>query len=125
MADETSKAEMVVKNAIASGKLDDLKSYLERGRRYGDLTDAELEELWIDGVKVWSDGPFRPSISLNDCDAEYALRGATPPFDLVAADIDKATVAITARVEAMPDDKRYEANAAMIADYERVSRSPN
>lgn len=125
MGDDTNKAKLVVHNAIAKEKLDDLKSYLERGRRYETLADEELEELWIKAVKDWSDGPFRPSISLNDCDAEYALRGSKPPYDLAAADIERAITTINARAEAMSDGERYEANAAMIADFEKDSRTPN
>lgn len=125
MAEYSSEAKAIVHGIIAEGKLSDLKSYLERGRLFEDLTEAELEEVWIDAVKVWSDGPFRPSVGLNDLDAEYSMRKLKPPFDRAAADIEKAIAAIDARTEAMSVEERADANAAMVTDYLKNSGTPN
>ncbi|MEE7451531.1 hypothetical protein MRF4_29260 [Methylobacterium radiotolerans] len=125
MSDKELKGEQVAWGIMAQGQLSRLQSYLERGRKLEGLSEELLQARWIEAARMWGQAPFDPATAMDEITAEYTLRKVEPPYDLVKDDIEKAITAITARTQEMSAEELNEANAAMVADYEKGSRSRN
>lgn len=122
---EGPSAEDIVFAALARDDLAKTQNYLERGRRFADLSDESLASRWVHEIRTWAKSVHRRPTALNDADAEYMLRGQEAPYHLVTAEVEAILVAVFRVNEAMSDEDRARANAVMTAEYEADQRSRN
>lgn len=73
---------------VKSKSIDDLESYLRRGRKFERIPLPELKTLWIAAYRAHLNANLDPAAGqeANDLEAEFRLRKADPPFEEVLAD---------------------------------------
>jgi hypothetical protein len=116
----------VVELAIASAYMRRTQSYVERGRRFRDVTAEDLQTLFVQVFRIWGADLFGEGRSgVEDVSAEYTLRGIVPPFALVDEDLKKIGAAVAEDVERMAPDKLAEMNSGFRSDYLAAQKSRN
>jgi hypothetical protein len=80
--------------AILAGELTkETQSYLQRGRQFQGLTDAQLTSKWIVDFRTWrasrsdTDDPGN-SAAMEDTAAELRLRKLEPPYEQVRDEVN-------------------------------------
>jgi hypothetical protein len=70
-----------IKRAIAEKRFNRMVDYADRGRRFGDLSHAELLKFWTAAYYGWTDGDLAQWALVTDLNAEFEIRGIEPPYD--------------------------------------------
>jgi hypothetical protein len=75
---------------VEKGELGRLKSYAQRGRAFGTLSDSALAQQLVGTYRLWAKDVSDPNAILltSDLHAEFKLRKLSIPFDLVMEQID-------------------------------------
>lgn len=117
----------VVAFIMAKGEMDRIQAYVDRGRKFERLSDERLRELMVPAYKAWAANVSDPTTGelTNDIGAEFAMRGVTPPYDLVAEEIDRGCEAIAALTAQLDDDRIAAINSEMCQDYIDAHRRKN
>jgi hypothetical protein len=73
---------------IASGHMEKIESYTQRGRQFASASDAYLKEQFILEMKKWASAPlpWPPITRLNDVEAECMLRNLNLPMTAEVAE---------------------------------------
>jgi hypothetical protein len=79
-----------VKSWLDYRSMDRIERYVTRGRQLSDLDDHELGRRWAVAFKTWvAKMPEQPERSaLLDFEAEFSLRGKTPPYQLARDELN-------------------------------------
>jgi hypothetical protein len=85
------KAERVAQLLLASDSPDNVRSYLDRGRKYKASSDTFLKHYFLGQIEQWAAaGPtWAPLRRLYDIEAECSLRGLELPYEEAARYLDK------------------------------------
>lgn len=101
------------------------EDYLRRGRRFEALPNDALAALWINGMRAWAGTVHPRPTDLDDADAEFALRGMRPPYELAASELRTVIAAADAAFDALCDEQRAVAFRAVVAAYAKARRRLN
>jgi hypothetical protein len=77
---------------LASELMKETQSYLQRGRQFQGLTDAQLASKWVVDFRAWrasrsdTDDPGN-SAAMEDTAAELRLRNSDPPYEQVQDEV--------------------------------------
>jgi hypothetical protein len=125
--DRTSKGHKAAEFAMASGAQERLKMYLDRGRRFADLSADELQRAFVSAYVKWGDDPGAPAsrIEIGDVDSEYFLRDEELPYSLVQNHLRSAIRKIEAHFKDMPEEQKQEINADLLQKYEKALARKN
>lgn len=75
--------------------MDQLRSYLERGRQYELLSEEELQSRWADAGEAFIGRDDQSRVrEFQDLDAEYRAREVASPSHLLKSSIDAAVARI-------------------------------
>ncbi len=73
---------------IRSSEMDQVASYLGRGRPFRHLSGQELEDAWVQAFKTWVEVRDEPSQrTAQDLSAECRLQDVTEPFNRVTDEL--------------------------------------
>lgn len=78
----------IQKSAMDESTMDEMQSYVERGRRFQNTELEALKQNWATSLSRWFADPENRAAHLDadDSEAELRLRGLEPPDHLVDAD---------------------------------------
>ena len=77
-------AELLLKAEAARQELAATQEYLQRGRKFKDMSDADLREQWAGAFREWSrKGMYGRPKAYDDAEAELRLRSQPLPYDMV------------------------------------------
>ncbi len=96
------RAENIALFVLADSQQDDIKAYLERGRRFHNETDARLNEIFAEELKAWATSapPWTPPDKLDAIQSELMLRGKDLPYtEQVLGYLDMLSDYITKEME--------------------------
>ena len=124
MAEHRPSAEDIVNLLLAKGNAQRLQFYLERGRRFKDLSEEELSLKYVEGMREWAASPTVAASrkNLNDVDAEYGLRNLEPPSDKTKIELETIIAAMESVHEGLSDDRIEEINDDMCDEYESAKK---
>jgi hypothetical protein len=101
--------------------MNETKDYLERGRRFAQLSTDQVNEAWAIAFKTYFATRLRRSaLNMDDLGAELRLRGRDPPFDAVRSEI----VGLRAELERANPDELLHALDRQIDDFLNALRKP-
>ena len=83
------------------------KSYAERGRRYAHFSMEDLSSAFVGAYRRLAsniDDPAAIQVTA-DVGAEYSLRGAVPPFELIKPEVETMAVTIARRFDEATNDQ--------------------
>lgn len=85
------QAEQIMTDFLYSWRLDQAADYIQRGRRFAGLSDADLVAKWFTVLRAMADAPLDPSCLAEtiDVEAELDLRHIEPPYDQVQPELDR------------------------------------
>jgi hypothetical protein len=110
-------AEAAAHAEIARKQMHQTEAYLARGRPYQHTPGDELAALWVDAMREWAKVIYpRPQVG-DDTEAEFALRGAEPPWDAARLEMERIIEVATAVGRGMTLDQKHAAGADMIDMY--------
>ncbi|MCJ2102241.1 hypothetical protein [Methylobacterium sp. E-046] len=101
-------ADLLLKAEVARREFAATQAYLQRGRKFKDLSDEDLREQWSEACREWSKRGLydRPGV-YDDAEAELRLRGQPLPYDIVQDEMNTLVAEADARVkQATPEDYR-------------------
>ena len=103
--------------------MNETKDYLERGRRFAQLSIDKLDESWIKAFKIYFATRLRPAArDMDDLAAELRLRGRDPPFDAVQSEIADLRVELE---QVNPDELRPELDRQIDEFLNALRKPPN
>jgi hypothetical protein len=91
-----------IKTEAHRADMDQLRSYVRRGRQHHAESDEQLDALWIDGVRSWAAVIHPRTLVLDDAEAEMSLRDREPPQDQVGPELAAVIEGAGRELEAMP-----------------------
>jgi hypothetical protein len=81
---EGNGADLLLKAEATRQELAAAQAYLQRGRGFKDLSDADLRERWVEACRGWAKRGLRDRPeACDDAEAELQLRGLPTPNDMV------------------------------------------
>ena len=122
--DDNDHAERIVRFIMAKGDAESVQSYVDRGRRFKELSDDELSNKCSEGMHQMASDPANSDLRLlhNDANAEYELRGTTPPEGLATEALEKYVDAAKRVYDEMSDTRKAEISAEMAAEYDQARK---
>jgi hypothetical protein len=92
--------------------------YAVRGRCHKNLSEPALNEVWIAAFREMATRPddLERRNAVNDLDAEFELRGRTPPYLCVREYQDRYMAAISEAFANMTDEEWADANRDLQRD---------
>jgi len=107
-----------VEGFTANNRLNRIADYAVHGRCHKDLSDAELNGIWIAAFREMAAHPGDPERwhAVNDLDAEFELRGHTPPYLCVREYQDQYSAAIFGAFAKMTDEEQAAVNRQIQRD---------
>lgn len=104
-----------------------VETYAVEGRRFSNLSNADLNAEWIRAFTAFCDAVTEESLQkeANDLEAELTLRGQGLPFDDVKDAFDRLTSEINSRMEEIAHDnpKRLdEINDEILDDIDELAK---
>jgi hypothetical protein len=121
--DKQATGEEMALFAIADDRMRDVQSYAERGRPYRTRSVLELDALFVDTMRKWAaDSPANPDVQLANRDvlAEYDLRGTSPPYRSVMAEVMYMSERVGAAVEKIGKKRWSELEADVRVQCKRI-----
>lgn len=104
-----------VHSYLAEGRMQNLRDYVSRGRN---LEKAPIEQLhgeWVASMRAWATDPQKNhNPRRDDIEAELALRGLEPPYEMVTDEIDTITRFAAGAMQHMDDAQKEKLNAEII-----------
>ncbi len=96
-----------------------LESYLKRGRVLENKSAEELKERWIDLYRELAELDNTHETERNDIEAEFSLRKYEPPYDLVMAELESFKQKVNAGVEEWRQDpnRKEDEEDGFLADF--------
>ena len=109
-----------IQSWIESESVDDIAEYAARGRKFADLSDANLSEAWVRALKKSAKNfqNTRLRDTHSDYTSEFRLRRLEPPYDLVSDDLNKMTDAVKKWVASLSREEREEIEYKAGRDFE-------
>jgi hypothetical protein len=85
------KAERVAQLLLATDRAANVRSYLDRGRKYKASSDNFLKHYFLGQIAQWAETAptWAPLRRLYDIESECSLRGLELPYDEAARYLDK------------------------------------
>jgi hypothetical protein len=125
--DDEEYAKSAAHHAIATGSLNRVQSYVERGRKYAKIPIKGLEAAFVKAYRDWAADEKNAAARLmsDDTSAEYTLRGVEEPFDLIKPEIEVVAQRAKRMFDNLSDDRQTEMNAEIVAEYEEARRRGN
>jgi hypothetical protein len=120
-----------IQSWIESESVDDIAEYAARGRKFADLSDANLSEAWVRALKKSAKNfqNTRLRDTHSDYTSEFRLRRLEPPYDLVSDDLNKMTDAVRKWVASLSQEEReeieYRAGKDFDAFQKRIKKEKN
>ena len=119
-------ARNITEFAIASRCMERTQSYILRGRQLKNATVDELRTRFVEMFRIWRADLWWEGLSqLHDVEAEFKLRGVSPPFALVIGDVGQIMKAFAGALSRVDAEVMAELNAELIDEYFAASRSRN
>ncbi len=101
--------------------MNETKDYLERGRRFAQLSIDQVNEAWTTAFRSYFATRLRQSaLDMDDLAAELRLRGRDPPFDAVQSEI----VGLRAELERVNPDELLPELDRQIDEFLNALRKP-
>jgi hypothetical protein len=83
------KVDSLVEAFLQSELMDERAGYLQRGRRFSELSDAELQTQWTLATKAWIlERRESDQQKMSDLGAELGLRDIEPPYHTVEREME-------------------------------------
>ncbi|OBZ96729.1 hypothetical protein ADU59_03015 [Pararhizobium polonicum] len=100
-------ADRLANHELAHDTLRKSQDYIGRGRHLQGLANSDLEFEFISSVRlVARDGNDAASrLAMNDAQAEFDLRGVSPPFDQIGPEITIMARRGRDKIAAMPSEE--------------------
>ena len=118
------RGERIVRFIIAKGSAEQVQSYVDRGRRFKELSDDELSNKYAEGMHQMASDPANSDLRLllDAAQAEYELRGTTPPEDVATEALERIVDAAMRVYDEMSDARKAEISAEMAAEYDQAKK---
>jgi hypothetical protein len=102
------RSNSLVRDFLESKRVDRIADYVQRGRRYGPLSDDDLIAKWWATLKSMADAPREPmfSAAFDDAEAELALRKIDPLRDEAVFHFDRYLEATDAEMREIESDPK-------------------
>ncbi|APG11401.1 hypothetical protein BKD09_24000 [Bradyrhizobium japonicum] len=106
MGSEEDETESMAIGFLQSQKVNWAAGYIERGRRFGAMTDEAVRGQWLASMKAMGDDATDKSARdwNNDAEAELTLRKLDPPFAAGNDDVNRFLAASKKRVDELMAD---------------------
>ena len=119
----TDEAKRVVQALLESAAMEEVRGYLERGRRFETMSIDDLNNAWARSYETVVGRDDRTqAMDLDDFGAEIRLRGLETPAHLVD---DGAMEAAMQRIRDMPDNGREAAKDAIREFLDELDKPKN
>jgi hypothetical protein len=121
------KPSNTIQSWIESESVDDIAEYAARGRKFADLSDAELSEAWVRALKQYAKNfqNTRLRDTHSDYTSEFRLRRLEPPYDLVSGDLNKMTNAVKKWAASLSEEEREEIEYRTGKDFDAFQKRIN
>ncbi|MHB2204920.1 hypothetical protein [Methylobacterium sp. CM6257] len=117
---------LLLKAEAARQELAATQSYLQRGRVFKDLSDADLRECWVETCREWAKrGMYDRPEAYDDAEAELRLRGLPTPVALVQHEMETLCVEADAVRERMTAKDYEKMGAELVSRYVKQREQEN
>lgn len=123
---EGSGADLLLKAEAARQELAAMQPYLQRGRVFKDLIDADLRERWAETCREWAKrGMYDRPEAYDDAEAELRLRDLPPPVALVQHEMMILRAEADAVRERMTPEDYEKMGAELVSRYVKQREQEN
>lgn len=102
--------------------MEEVRVYLERGRRFSAVPDEDLNKAWVVVFELCANGDQSNAAELDDLGAELELRGLSKPDHLVSR---QAMDAVQRRLRELPRELRQAAMSKISQFLEDIDKPKN
>jgi hypothetical protein len=121
-----SGADLLLKAEAARQELAATQSYLQRGRVFKDLSDADLRERWAETCREWTKrGMYDRPEAYDDEEAELRLRGLPTPTDMVVHKMRALRAEVDAALKRMTPEDYGNMGAELASRYVKQREQEN
>ena len=110
MHDDDGIVRQEIRGWIESDSADDVADYAARGRRFCELSNAELSAAWVRSFKAAANNFRNKDLRdvTSDYTSEFRIRSLQPPYDLVDDDLNVMAAAVKLWVASLAPDEEDE-----------------
>jgi hypothetical protein len=103
---------------LRSKPFDDVADYISRGRKFETIDLGQLQLMWVSAFKAFAAEPTDPIPNQlhTDLTSEYDLRRIDPPYDQIAADMEKLGRLLSDRRATMSAEELAELDERLAED---------
>ena len=104
-----------VRSFIAERQMQEVRSYVGRGRSLESASTDQLNSEWVSHVREWAADPQKTAnLRRDDIQAELILRGLEPPDKLVQDELNAITEAAAGAVAEMDETAKEELSSEVM-----------
>jgi hypothetical protein len=100
---------------IVEGRMQAIQDCVSRGRRLEHSAEQALAGAWISLIRAWAKSPEKGQDPRRvDIEAEYALRGLKPPYELLKDELETILRTSAEAMESIDEEAKAQLNSDVL-----------